>query len=85
MLTKEIVEGLLYNTHHRDILIKCLSAMHVLNDTDRNWKPEQHTEFHFIDNFQTPYFLMVVDKLVHVYLIGDRAKNRSFNILDIEG
>ena len=85
MLTKEIVEGLLYNTHHRDILIKCLTSMHVLNGTDRNWQPVQHTEFHFLNDFQTPYFLMIVDKLIHVYLIGNRGKNRSYYILDIEG
>ena len=85
MQTKEIVEGLLYNTHHRDILIKCLSSTHVLNNTDRNWEPVQHTEFHFLEEFDQPYFLMIVDKLVHVYLIGEKSKNRSYNILNIEG
>ena len=85
MLTKEIIEGLLYITRHRDILVKCLSAMHILNNTDRNWQPIQHTEFHFLNEFREPYFLMIVDKQIHVYLIGDRSKNRSYYILNIEG
>ena len=85
MLTKEIIEGLLYITPHRDILLRCLTSMHILNETDRNWQPVQHTEFHFLDDFKEPYFLMIVDKQVHVYLIGDRTQNRSHHILNIEG
>lgn len=85
MLTKEIVEGLLYITDHRDLTIQCLKASHILNDEDRNWEPIQHSEFYFLSDFKYCDYLIIIDKLVHVYLIGEKPKGRSYNILQIEG
>lgn len=85
MKTQEVVEGLLYITNHRELTIDCLKACHVLNDTDRNWEPVQHSEFYFLDDFKYCEYLMVIDKLIHVYLIGEKPKGRSYNILQIEG
>ena len=85
MITREVIEGLLYITNNREILTECLTAFHVLNKTDRNWAPVQHTEFHFLDSLKYCSFLEIIDKQVHVYLIGERAKGRTYNILNIEG
>ena len=85
MLTKEVIEGLLYITNHRNLTIECLRACHILNDTDRNWQPVQHTEFHFLDDFKYCDYLMIIDKQIHVYLLGEKQKGRSYNILNIEG
>ena len=85
MKTQEIIEGLLYITDNRELISKCLMACHVLNDTDRDWGPIQHSEFHFLDDFKYCDFLVIVDKLIHVYLIGEKPKGRSYNILQIEG
>ena len=85
MQTKDVIEGLLYLTTQRKMTIECLKACHVLNDTDRNWQPVQHTEFHFLDDIKYCSYLMIVDKQVHVFLIGERSKGRTYIILDIEG
>jgi len=83
--TKEIIEGLLYITPYKDILTKCLTTCHILNESDRSWKATHHPEFHFLDDFKYCSFLMIIDKQLHVYLIGEKSKNRSYHILNIEG
>lgn len=85
MITKEVIEGLLYITDHRELTTDCLLASHILNDDDRNWQPIQHSEFYFINSFKYCTYLIIIDKQVHVYLIGDRAKGRTYNILSING
>lgn len=85
MVTKEIIESLLYVAESQYAMRQNLRICHVLNDSDRNWEPIEHNEFHFINNFKNPYFLMVVDKQVHVYLIGEKDKGKTYNILNIEG
>ncbi len=85
MKTKEITEGLLYVAQDERYMRMCLEICHVLNDRDRNWSSSEHTEFHFLDSFRNPYFLMFVDKQIHLYLIGDKAKGKTYNILNIEG
>lgn len=85
MKTQEVIEGLLYVTNHREILSDCLKACHVLNEYDRNWQPIQHSEFHFLDDLKYCSFLEIIDKQIHVFLIGERSKGRTYNILNIEG
>ena len=85
MKTQDVIEGLLYISNYREALIDCLTACHVLNTYDRNWQPEQKTTFYFLDSFKQPSFLMIVDKQVHVFIIGEKVKGKSYAILNIEG
>lgn len=85
MRTKEIIEGLLNVAEYPYNMTQNLRICHILNDSDRAWESVDHNEFHFLDSFKNPYFLMVVDKQVHVYLIGDKNKGKTYNILNIEG
>lgn len=85
MKTQEVIEGLLYITDNRDLTIECLRACHILNDSDRNWEPMQHSEFHFLDSIKYCSYLIVIDKQVHVYLLGERSKGRTYNVLNVEG
>ena len=84
MLTKEVIEGLLYISENREILTECLTACHIL-DEDRDWQPVEHSEFYFLDNFKYCNFLEIIDKQIHVFLIGSRVKGQSYAVLQIEG
>ena len=82
MTTKDVIEALLSicpNSH------KYLKAMHIINDTDRNWQARRHDEYPFISAFSNPKFLSVINKQIHIYIIGDTFKKRNYNILNIEG
>lgn len=85
MITKEVIEGLLYLTNNRDLTTQCLRASHVLNNVDRDWGPVQHSEFYWLPSLLYCTYLIIIDKQVHVYLIGDRVKGQTYNILNIEG
>lgn len=85
MISKEAIEGLLYITNNRELTTKCLRASHILNDSDRNWTPVQHSEFYWLPSFLYCTYLIIIDKQVHVYLIGDRVKGQTYNILNVEG
>lgn len=88
MTAKEITEAILYlnpNTY------KLFRAAHILNDSDRNWKPKEHNEYPFISAFKNPKFLVIINLQIHVYIIGDvvntdiNKKFKSYHIIDIEG
>ena len=84
MLTKDIIEGLLYITNYRELTKDCLKACHII-DTGRNWQPVQHPELYFLDSFKLCSYLIIIDKQVHVFLLGDKIKNKTYNVLNIEG
>ena len=84
-MTKEIIEAILYKSQNREYMEECLQICHVLNDTDRNWQPVEHTELFYAESFSNPYYLMIVDKQIHVYLIGEKDKGKTYNVLNIEG
>ena len=85
MKTQEVIEGLLYISNNKELTISCLTACHILNSSDRNWKPIQHGEFHFLEEFKYCSYLILIDKQIHLYLLGNRSKGRTYNILNIEG
>lgn len=85
MKTKTLVEGILYVSGNNPIVRSAFEICHILNKTDRNWKSEPHIELFYLDYFKRPYFLMVIDKQLHVYVIGDKAKGQTYNIICIEG
>lgn len=72
-------------TPYRELSRECLTAAHVLNNHDRNWQPVQHPEFYFLDSFKHCLYIVAIDVQVHVYMIGDRAKGRTYDVLNIEG
>ena len=85
METKLVVEALLSVASDTEYMSNALYGCHILNDTDRNWSPNPHSEYPWITAFTNPYFLMVVDKQVHVYVIGNKDKGKTYNVLNIEG
>lgn len=84
MTTKEITEAILYLCPNS---YKHFRASHIINDSDRQYKPMAHPEYPFINAFKDPRFLVIISKRIHVYIIGDKAagKGRRYNIIDIEG
>ena len=48
MVTKDIVEAILYMNSNS---YKYLKAIHVINNTDRNWTAREHKEYPFIKAF----------------------------------
>jgi len=85
MKTQQLVEGILYASGDHTIVRECLLLCHILNDSDRHWKSTPHVELFYLDAFKRPYFLYVVDKQLHVYIIGQKAKGKTYNIINIEG
>lgn len=85
MKTKDIVEGILYVSGNNPIVRECFELCHVMNKTNRNWESKPHLELFYLDNFKFPKFLMIVDKQIQVYVIGDNAKGRTYNVVKIEG
>lgn len=85
MITKNIVEGILYVSGNNRIVRNAFEICHIINDTDRNWQSKPHLELFYLDNFKRPYFLMIIDKQLHVYVIGNKSKGLAYNIIGIEG
>lgn len=82
MTTKDITEAILYI--NKDTY-KAFRAAHILNDFDRNWKPKEHIEYPWLKAFYEPKFLIIVEQQIHVYIIGDIFKGKSYNVINIEG
>lgn len=84
MTTKEITEAILYLNPST---YKHFRAAHIINDSDRQYKPVAHPEYPFISAFKDPKFLVIISKRIHVYIIGEKAagKGKRYNIINIEG
>ena len=82
MTTKEITEAILYLNPDT---YKHFRAAHIINDSDRQYKPIAHPEYPFINAFKDPRFLIVISKQIHVYIIGEKSKGKRYNIINIEG
>ena len=84
MNTQDICEALL-SSEHADVKKEALTLLHILNDTDRDYKAKEHPELFFIDNFKEPTFIAIADKYWQVYLIGKKEKYQRYNIINING
>jgi len=82
MTTKDIVEAMLYINKST---YKAFRIGHVINDRDRNWKAKQHDEYIFLKAFTNPKFLIIIEKQIHIYIIGDKFDKRKYNIINLEG
>lgn len=80
MLTKNTIEGLLYVSNHRSMLIDILKDLKIPVEDSK-----QHSELYFLDFFKDCAFLQVIDKQIMTYFIGTRYKGRKYNILKIAG
>ena len=80
MLTKNIVEGKLYISNHREMLIKILKDLKIPIE-----ESEQHSELYFLDFFKECAFLQIIDKQITTYFIGTRYKGKKYSILKIIG
>jgi hypothetical protein len=82
--TKDVIEGLLYVSGNNQLVKQALELSHILSD-DRDWENVPHLELFYLDRFKSPTFLCVVDKIYRVYIIGEREKGQSYNVLEIDG
>ena len=80
MITKNIVEGKLYISNHREMLINILKDLKIPIE-----ESEQHSELYFLDFFKECAFLQIIDKQITTYFIGTRYKGKKYNILKITG
>lgn len=80
MITKNIIEGKLYISNHREMLIKILKDLKIPIE-----ESEQHSELYFLDFFKECAFLQIIDKQITIYFIGTRYKGKKYNILKITG
>ena len=82
MTTKDVVEALLFLNPDS---YNGFRIAHILNDTDRNWVAKEHNEYPFISAFTQPHFLIVINKQIHTYIIGENKQKRNYNIINVEG
>lgn len=80
MRTRDVIEGLLYVNGNNENVKKCLELCHL-----NKWESEPHLELFFLDKFKFPTFLVIIDKLMHIYIIGEKDKARTYNVLKIDG
>lgn len=80
MLTKNIIEGSLYISNHREMMINILKDLKIPIE-----ESEQHTELYFLDSFKFCAYLQIIDKQITTYFIGERYKGKKYNILKITG
>lgn len=80
MLTKNIIEGKVYISNHREMLIKILKDLKIPIE-----ESEQHSELYFLDFFKECKFLQIIDKQITTYFIGTKYKGKKYNILKITG
>ena len=84
MKTKDVIEGLLYASGNNPLVKQALELSHIITD-ERDWKSVPNLELFYLDRFKKPSFLCIVNKLYHVYIIGEREKGQSYNILEVDG
>lgn len=82
MTTEQVVEAILNINPYTEKLFR---AAHVINDTDRKWKAKPHSEYPFLKYFFDPKFIVIISKQIHVYLVGDKDKGKTYHIINIEG
>lgn len=82
MTTEQVVEAVLNINPYTENLFR---AAHIINDTDRNWKAKAHPEYKFLKYFFDPKFIIIISKQIHVYLVGDKDKGKTYHIINIEG
>lgn len=82
MTSEQAVEAILSINPYTEPLFR---AAHILNDTDRNWKAKAHPEYPFLKYFFDPKFIVIISKQIHVFLIGDKDKGKTYHILNFEG
>ena len=76
MTTKEITEAILFQCPD---VYPIVYAMHVLSE-DRQWIAKEHKEFPFIKYFTDPKFIVIIDKQIHIYIVGDADKKKSSSV-----
>ena len=84
MRTKDVIEGLLYVSGNSEAVRNALELSHILSE-ERQWVATPHLELFYLDRFKRPTFLCVVDKIYRVYIIGEREKGQSYNVLEVDG
>ena len=80
MIAKNVIEGSLYISNHREMMISILKDLKIPIE-----ESEQHSELYFLDFFKECAFLQIIDKQITTYFIGTRYKGKKYNILKITG
>lgn len=82
--SKNIIEDLLYVAENKEFVRTALEVCHMINNSDRNYVSSNHGN-PCINEFSKPRFLCIIDKQIHVYVIGNKKKNRTYHTIMIEG
>ena len=81
MTTQDITEALLSINPK---LYPIFKASHVISD-DRPWMAKAHPEYNFIKYFFDPSFIVIISKQIHIYIVGDKDKGKTYHIINLEG
>lgn len=80
----EFLQYLLYYTGENPKIVESLEISKLIN-VDRKILPKFNAEIDFIEKFKFPKFLIIVDKLIHVYLIGEEINKMKAHVVEIIG
>lgn len=80
--TNEVIEYLLYYRANKESIRECLEIAKL--DLDFPLIPKPHLELEFIERFKNPKFLIIVDKLMYVYIFGEKSGS-NIHYLEIIG
>lgn len=81
MTAQEVTESILAINPMTERLFR---ACHIISK-DRPYVAKVHMEYPFLKYFNDPHFIVIISKQIHVYIIGDKDKGKSYHILNIEG
>lgn len=81
---REVVEHLLLITGSNPKIVDSLEIAKVIND-EREITSKYVDDMDFLDNFKKPNFLIIIDKIVHVYMFGKRESKANFNVIELLG
>lgn len=59
-------------------------AAHIISK-ERPYTAKSHPEYPFLKYFFDPKFIIIISQQIHVYIIGDKDKGKSYHIINIEG
>lgn len=81
MTAQDVTEAILNINPKVESLFR---AAHIISD-ERRYSAKSHPEYSFLKYFFDPKFIVIISKQIHVYIIGDKDKGKTYHIINIEG
>lgn len=82
MKSNEILNALLF---HSNPNMRIHQFINIFGKRNEKYEPKDHTEFHFIKNFNNPNIVVILNKTINAYIIGDRTERQNRSIISIKG